>query len=54
MQHVISGKDTHVHDTGMHIVGRDGDVTLDLEYAFGCNGGWFVGRFIAFEPDFVI
>lgn len=36
----------------MHIVGRDGDVTLDFKHAFDRDGGWFLGRFIAFEPEF--
>ena len=44
--------ETHVHDTCVHIVGRDGDVTLDFKHTFDRDGGRFLGRFIAFEPRF--
>ena len=48
----MTGRETHVHDTCVHIVGRDGDVALDFEDAFDGDSGWFFGSFVAFEPGF--
>lgn len=48
---VAAGREAHVHDACMHIVGRDGDVALNFEHAFDCDGRRFFGGFITFEPE---